>query len=142
MAAGKISSLSDAAAITDYAADINTDSQMRAAWLEVAAARMAANLLRTARLRRGLNQADLAQALDVSQARISQVESGRVEDIPSLELMSRFLDACGERLVLASESLAVARTVDIAPVPARIAETTGDEEQDAEDVRQAPASMD
>jgi transcriptional regulator with XRE-family HTH domain len=140
MAVGKASPVSRPATIADYAADINTDPRMRAAWLEVSAARMAAGLLRAARLRHELSQIAMAEALGVSQARISQVESGRVEDIPSLELISRFLDACGERLVLSSES-SMHQAVAVAPVTI---ETPSQKTDDAEieQARQAPAGMD
>lgn len=140
MATGKVSSVTKPATIADYAADINTDQRMRAAWLEVSAARMAASLLRAARMRHELSQMEMAQLLGVSQARISQVESGRVEDIPSLELISRFLDACGERLVLSSES-SMHQTVATAPIPI---EATAQIAEDAEiaQAQQAPAGMD
>ena len=137
MAVSKVSPLIQPATIADYAADIKTDRRMRAAWLEVAAARMAANLLRTVRMRHDLNQQDMAELLGVSQARISQVESGRVEDIPSLELIYRFLDACGERLVLSSES-SMYQTVE-APIKATV---QNQEDDQIEQAQQAPAGMD
>jgi transcriptional regulator with XRE-family HTH domain len=103
MAAHK-ASLTPPAALSALAMEIATDPQARAAWLEVAAARIAAQIMRTARERNGLSQSDLARALGVSQARISQVESGRVENIPPLEFLMRFVDACGEELQIASVS--------------------------------------
>ncbi len=92
------------APLVSLLADIKTDPRAYAAWLEVGAARHAAQLMRTARQRARKSQADIAEALDVSQARISQVESGRVEDIPSLEFLTRFIAACGDRLVLTTEA--------------------------------------
>ncbi len=90
------------APLSALAADIKTEPKARTAWLEVAAARMAAQLIRNARARSGMTQPDVARALDLTQARISQIESGRVEDMPSLELLMRFVDACGEQLVLST----------------------------------------
>jgi len=58
--------------------------------------------MRNARKRSGLSQDEVAHTLNISQARVSQVESGRVDDIPSLELLTRFLDACGQTLVLST----------------------------------------
>jgi transcriptional regulator with XRE-family HTH domain len=96
--------------LSALASDINTDPKARAAWLEVAAARMAAQLMRNARKRSGLTQPELARALDLTQARISQIESGRTEDMPSLELLIRFVDACGDELVLSTAQAEEAST--------------------------------
>jgi len=110
--------LSDAP-LSALATDINTDPKARAAWIEVAAARMAARLLRDARERKGLSQAAVARALGVSQARISQVESGRVDDIPPLDLMMRFIDACGDELRLATAATLRETARTASPRPAQ-----------------------
>lgn len=93
---------------TDLFAALETDPKARAAWLEADTARNAAELMRDARKRRGLTQAAMAKAMNVSQARISQVESGKIEDMPPLEFLARYLDACGETLSLASDAAAPA----------------------------------
>ncbi len=90
----------------DIGALLDSDPQARAAWLEVDAARNAARLMREARQRRGLSQAAVAKALGVSQARISQVESGKIEDIPPLEFLARYIDACGDTLTLSTHAAA------------------------------------
>lgn len=59
--------------------------------------------VRRARLRRGLDQADLAQRLGTSQAAISRVERDLVS--PKLETLERILNAMGETLQLSTLSL-------------------------------------
>lgn len=103
---------------TDLFAAIDSDPKSRGAWIEADTARNSGRLMREARQRKGLNQAAVAKALGVSQARISQVESGKVEDMPPLEFLARYLDACGERLSLVSEPTETPR-IEEAARPAR-----------------------
>lgn len=93
--------------LTDLAAAVRADPKLHAASIEVAAARSAARILRDARRASGLSQHELAGLLDVKQPRISQVESGKIESIPPLEFMARFLAACGQQLVLAATPIEV-----------------------------------
>ena len=56
----------------------------------------AATVLREARRRAGLTQAELAEACRVKQPAISRIERGAVD--PSVETLNRLLAACGESL--------------------------------------------
>ncbi|WP_436204103.1 DNA-directed RNA polymerase subunit alpha C-terminal domain-containing protein [Astrobacterium formosum] len=98
--------------LSDLLSGLAKDPKARVAWLEVDTARTAAKLLRDARRRSGLRQVDLERLLGVSQARISQVESGRVDDMPSLDFMVRFLDACGQELVLSTRDATQSRSTE------------------------------
>lgn len=55
-----------------------------------------ADLIRAARLRAGLTQAELGRRLGRPQSQIARWESGRVE--PSLETLRRLIRACGLEL--------------------------------------------
>ena len=60
---------------------------------------ISADLLRQARLRAGLTQAELGRRIGRSQSQIARWESGRVE--PSLETLCRLVRACGLELTYA-----------------------------------------
>lgn len=66
-----------------------------------------AAILRDARQRAALTQADLAGRAGTSQATISAYEHGRKE--PSVETLARLLAATGARLTVAPASAAVVR---------------------------------
>lgn len=57
---------------------------------------ISADLLRQARLRAGLTQAELGRRVGRPQSQIARWESGRVE--PSLETLQRLIRACGLEL--------------------------------------------
>lgn len=57
---------------------------------------ISADLIRAARLRAGLTQAELGRRLARPQSQIARWESGRVE--PSLETLRRLVRACGLEL--------------------------------------------
>jgi transcriptional regulator with XRE-family HTH domain len=57
---------------------------------------ISADLLREARLRAGLTQAELARRADTSQPAIARWESGAVQ--PSLERLRKLIRACGLEL--------------------------------------------
>jgi transcriptional regulator with XRE-family HTH domain len=57
---------------------------------------ISADLLREARLRAGLTQAELARRIGRSQSQIARWENGKVE--PSLETLRRLVRACGLEL--------------------------------------------
>jgi transcriptional regulator with XRE-family HTH domain len=60
-------------------------------------------LLRTARRRHGLTQAQLAARARTSQAAISRIERGLVS--PSVATLAQLLDLMGEELVLGAEQI-------------------------------------
>ncbi|MBX3567321.1 MAG: ATP-binding cassette domain-containing protein [Rhizobiaceae bacterium] len=84
--------------------EIEADPDFRAPVLRIQAARQTATLLRTLRRDAGLTQRELARRLGVSQARISQVESGDIDHLPPLDFIHLFADACGRRLTLSPEA--------------------------------------
>ena len=59
---------------------------------------LSSDLLREARLRAGLTQAELARAAGLSQSAIARWESGRVQ--PSLETLRELIRACHLELTL------------------------------------------
>jgi transcriptional regulator with XRE-family HTH domain len=63
----------------------------------------AGEILRQARVERGLDQSDLARRAGTSQAYVSRIERGAVS--PSLQTLSRLLNAMGMRLLTALEPL-------------------------------------
>jgi DNA-binding XRE family transcriptional regulator len=63
----------------------------------------AAELVKQARKAARLSQAALAEKLDVSQARISQMERGEAPYGPSMVLLERVARACGGTLHLSFE---------------------------------------
>ncbi|MBN9549775.1 MAG: helix-turn-helix domain-containing protein [Alphaproteobacteria bacterium] len=83
--------------------EIEQDSAYTAPLLRVRAARETAALLRGLRKQAGLTQQAIAARLGVSQARISQVESGVLDHLPPLDFIYLFTDACGARLSLHAE---------------------------------------
>ncbi len=76
------------------------DPALHDAWIVAEMAKSAGAVLRAMRSRAGLTQKKMAAALDISQPRVSQLENGKVENMPPLDLMARYADACGESLVL------------------------------------------
>ena len=55
----------------------------------------AAHFIRNTRESSGLSQGQLADKLGVSQARVSQIESGKGPQGPSIDLLARIATACG-----------------------------------------------
>lgn len=82
--------------------EIEQDGAYAAPLLRVRAARETAALLRGLRKRAGLTQQAIAAKLGVSQARISQVESGVLDFLPPLDFIYLFTDACSARLTLSA----------------------------------------
>ena len=62
-------------------------------------------IIRTARLRSGLSQAELARRAGTSQAAISRIESGREQ--PTLERLEQILTGLGWKPVIELEPVAV-----------------------------------
>ncbi|UVK42997.1 helix-turn-helix domain-containing protein [Mesorhizobium sp. AR07] len=107
-------------------ADIEHDGAYAAALLRVRAARETAALLRDLRKRAGLTQQAIASKLGVSQARISQVESGVLDHLPPLDFIYLFTDACGARLTLSTQDKEAVAAVPMA------ARTVGEDEDAVE----------
>ncbi|WP_092302498.1 helix-turn-helix transcriptional regulator [Bradyrhizobium sp. Ghvi] len=68
------------------------------------AAMRAGELVRAMRKHAGLSQFQLAEKLDVSQARVSEIESGVGIQGPTWDLMERISVACGKTLGVAASS--------------------------------------
>lgn len=70
---------------------------------DVAAAefvRTAARALKAMRERAGLTQSRLGEMIGLTQGRVSQLESGLMDDAPNLETIALYADACGESVRL------------------------------------------
>ena len=118
------------------------DGVYAAPLLRVRAARETAALLRGLRKQAGLTQQAIATRLGVSQARISQVESGVLDFLPPLDFVYLFADACGARLSLHAEEKSTATAAaPMRPVATPTAMAAGLAEEpavaDAEDARVA-----
>lgn len=83
---------------------VEDDPGLRLARIRAGAARRISSLLASMRADAGLTQAELGRRLGVSQARISQIESGLTDTTPALDFAFAYADACG-------------RTMDISAVP-------------------------
>jgi transcriptional regulator with XRE-family HTH domain len=112
--------------------EIEQDSAYTAPLLRVRAARETAALLRGLRKQAGLTQQAIAARLGVSQARISQVESGVLDHLPPLDFIYLFTDACGARLSLhAEEKNAIVATTPMHAMAAPTAAAAGLAEEPA-----------
>jgi transcriptional regulator with XRE-family HTH domain len=85
-------------------AELQRDEAYAGPLLRVRAAREAAAVMRGMRKRAGLTQKAIAERLKVSQARISQIESGVLDYLPPLDFIYLFADACGRHVSLATSS--------------------------------------
>lgn len=79
------------------------DYEVRVMFEAERAKTLIADAVRTARIRTGLTQAELAKAAGTTQAVISRIESGMDTRTPSLELLSRIAGACKAKLIFAFE---------------------------------------
>ena len=61
---------------------------------------LAADFIRQSRKKVNLSQVELAKRIGVSQARISELESGRLKHGPSISVLSKVASACGGELEL------------------------------------------
>ncbi len=73
---------------------------------EVGPGMRAAEMLRDLRLRAGLTQHDLAKAIGVAQARISEIEAGIGRHGPSFAVIERIATACGVKLAFSPQKAA------------------------------------
>jgi|SRR5215217_1986397 len=64
-----------------------------------------AGQLRQYRRQAGLSQRQVAEAVGVTQGRISQIESGLTDEAPNLEMIARYATACGMRFAPRFEPL-------------------------------------
>lgn len=86
--------------IKDLIAKKRADPALHGAWIVADMAKAAGAILRKLRKQKGITQEDIAAALDISQPRVSQLENGKVQNMPPLDLMALYADACGDSLVL------------------------------------------
>jgi transcriptional regulator with XRE-family HTH domain len=73
---------------------VKSDPELAAIVAHVELARNVSAKLRELRESANLTQKDLAGKLGVSQPRISQAESGKIDETPSIEFIARFAHAC------------------------------------------------
>jgi DNA-binding XRE family transcriptional regulator len=81
-------------------ADLLEGEKERAAYFDALSAANSGQFVRQARKRKGWTQAQLATVLGISQARISELESGSARQGPTVGLLARIADACGLKLAL------------------------------------------
>ncbi len=74
------------------------DSEIRVLFEEERIKTQIAEAVRSARIRAGLTQTELANLADTTQAVISRIESGMDSRIPSLSLLARIAGACKANL--------------------------------------------
>lgn len=74
------------------------DPEIRVLFEEERAKTLIADAVRTARIRAGLTQVELAKRADTTQTVISRIESGSDSRIPSLALLARIAGACKAQL--------------------------------------------
>lgn len=79
------------------------DNEVRVLFEAERAKTLIADAVRTARIKTGLTQVELAKAASTTQAVISRIESGSDSRTPSLELLSRIAGACKAKLTFAFE---------------------------------------
>jgi transcriptional regulator with XRE-family HTH domain len=82
---------------------IELDPTLSADAAEVQAIQAVARALRNIRKERGLTQKQIAAKMGVSQARVSQVESGKVESAPSYGFIARYAHACEAAMKISTE---------------------------------------
>ena|SRR3989338_4685917 len=75
------------------------DPEIRIAFEEERAKTLIAETVRSARLRAGLTQTELADLAETTQTVISRIESGTDSRIPSLALLARIAGACRAKLL-------------------------------------------
>ncbi|MCT8999832.1 helix-turn-helix domain-containing protein [Chelativorans intermedius] len=84
---------------------IENDPRLRLALVRTRAARNIARLLAGMRKDAALTQAQLAARLGVSQARISQVESGLIDHAPSVDFAFAYAAACDRTIMMTAAPL-------------------------------------
>jgi transcriptional regulator with XRE-family HTH domain len=83
-------------------AEIADDREFAQAAAVVDLVREVGDMLQRMRTRAGLTQVQLAERLDISAGRVSQLESGMLRHAPSLKTIAQFATACGETVEMAS----------------------------------------
>jgi transcriptional regulator with XRE-family HTH domain len=96
--------------------DLLPSAADRAAFDDASAALEAGRFVRKLRTAAGLTQTQLAARLDVSQARVSAIETGEGRDGPSYALLKRIVAACGQEWSLAGALVRQAAPPERAPV--------------------------
>ncbi len=77
------------------------DPEIRVLFEAERAKTLIADAVRSARLRAGLTQVELAKLAKTTQAVVSRIESGSDSRVPSLDLLSRIAGACKATLTFA-----------------------------------------
>lgn len=85
-------------------AELLHNKDVRSGYFARTAVIEAADLCRQMRQAAGLTQDQLARRLDVKQARIARIESGKGVHGPSVDVLSRVAAACGKKLVIKAEA--------------------------------------
>jgi len=79
------------------------DSEIRVLFEEERSKTLIAEAVRSARVRAGLTQIELAKLADTTQTVISRIESGSDSRTPSLSLLARIAGACRAKLIFSFE---------------------------------------
>ena len=82
--------------------EVEDDREFAQAAAVVGLVREVGDMLTRMRVRAKLTQVQLAERLDISAGRVSQLESGMLRHAPSLKTIAQFATACGEKVELAS----------------------------------------
>ena len=90
--------------LKDYVKEIKERPEFRFAFPVAEIARSAGEVLRRLRTASDKTQEEIAKELDMSQPRVSQIESGNVEHLPSLALMVKYAEICGDSICVLPES--------------------------------------
>jgi transcriptional regulator with XRE-family HTH domain len=90
--------------LKNYIGELRTADKFRSAFAVATIAERAGEVLRHLRETARQSQSEIGRRLRLSQGRMSQIESGKVESIPSLSLMARYANACDDGIYLGSKS--------------------------------------
>ena len=90
--------------LKDYVKEVKGRPEFRFAFPVAEVARNAGAALRRLREASGKKQGDIAKELGLSQPRMSQIESGTVEHLPSLALMAKYAEVCDDAICVLPKS--------------------------------------
>jgi transcriptional regulator with XRE-family HTH domain len=88
--------------VKELLGEVQSDPDYAQALAVVELVREVGDMLAQMRTRAGLTQAELAERLDISAGRVSQLESGTLRNAPSLKTIAQFATACGEAVKLST----------------------------------------
>lgn len=86
--------------VKGYVRQLKERPEFRFAFPVAEVAKRAGEVLREMRLASGKKQGDIAKELEISQPRMSQIESGKVEHLPPLALMAKYAEVCGDSICI------------------------------------------